>query len=130
MKNWNYKSQVEFHETDMMGIVHHAQYIKYFEESRVHWLQAMGLEKHHAPFADWYLAVLDVKAQYFKPLRFLDPFSVSVQCVVDGAKILFEYVITNKSDEICCKGSTLHIGVDGKMKTRKPPKELVEFLLD
>ena len=35
--------RVQFHETDAMGVVHHAAYIKYFENARVDWMISMNL---------------------------------------------------------------------------------------
>ena len=38
-----YKRTVHFYETDMMGIVHHGNYLRYYEEARVAWADARGL---------------------------------------------------------------------------------------
>ena len=41
-----YRHIVQYYETDQMAIVHHSNYIRWFEEARVDWFEQMGL-----PFA-------------------------------------------------------------------------------
>ena len=40
--------RVGFHETDAMGIVHHANYLRHFENARVAWL-----ETHDRAYTEW-----------------------------------------------------------------------------
>ena len=55
--------RVRFCETDLMGIVHHAQYLTYFEAGRVDWLpafsDALATSVMHSQIARH--AILDVK---------------------------------------------------------------------
>ena len=39
-----YKREVNYYETDRMGIVHHSNYIRYFEEARIFMLREKGLD--------------------------------------------------------------------------------------
>ena len=43
MLSFEHKLRVEYHHTDQMGIVHHSNYIKFFEAARTEWLRAAGL---------------------------------------------------------------------------------------
>ena len=38
---FTYKRRVTFYETDGMKVVHHANYLKYFEEARVEYLRCL-----------------------------------------------------------------------------------------
>ena len=38
-----YSRSVNYYETDQMGIVHHSNYIRYFEEARLHRMDEIGL---------------------------------------------------------------------------------------
>ena len=40
---FTYKRRVKFYETDGMRVVHHANYLRYFEEARVEYLRAGGI---------------------------------------------------------------------------------------
>jgi acyl-CoA thioester hydrolase len=64
--------RVRFCETDLMGIVHHANYLAYFELGRVEWLRARGVT-----YAQWaqegvHLPVVDVSLRYRNAARFDD----------------------------------------------------------
>ena len=34
--------KVQYYETDQMGVVHHSNYIRWFEEARAEWMEAVG----------------------------------------------------------------------------------------
>lgn len=62
--------RVRFAETDLMGIVHHASYLLYFEAGRVEWLRRRGVT-----YAEWarrgvHLPVVDAALKYRSPARF------------------------------------------------------------
>ena len=38
-----YRHKVQYYETDQMGIVHHSNYIRWFEEGRIDLMEQMGL---------------------------------------------------------------------------------------
>lgn len=64
--------RVRFCETDLMGIVHHASYLVYFEAGRVEWLRRRGVT-----YADWasrgvHLPVVEAHVNYKAPARFDD----------------------------------------------------------
>ena len=37
-----YKSKVSYYETDCMNIVHHSNYIRYFEDARIQYMHDIG----------------------------------------------------------------------------------------
>src|SRR5579859_717778 len=62
--------RVRFCDTDLMGIVHHANYLSYFEAGRVDWLRRRGVT-----YADWaargiHLPVVEANVRYRAPARF------------------------------------------------------------
>ena len=38
-----YQHTVQYYETDKMGIVHHSNYIRWFEEARIDWMRHCGI---------------------------------------------------------------------------------------
>lgn len=38
-----YVHKVQYYETDQMGVVHHSNYIRWFEEARIDYLDKMGM---------------------------------------------------------------------------------------
>ena len=37
-----YTRRANYYETDKMGIIHHSNYIRWFEEARLHYMEEMG----------------------------------------------------------------------------------------
>ncbi len=129
LKEFVYKRPVAYYETDAMGVVHHSNFVRMFEDARVAWLRERRVERAHAPHSDVVFAVVDLKCQYMKPLRFGDFLNVRMQVQGDGAKVRFRYAIyKNEETETACVGTTLHVAVDKNFKISKPPTEVVMVL--
>ena len=41
---FSYIRKAQYHETDQMGIIHHSNYIKWMEESRIEYLKSNGID--------------------------------------------------------------------------------------
>lgn len=68
--------RVRFCETDLMGIVHHSNYLAYFEMGRVDWLRKRGVT-----YASWaerglHLPVVEVSIRYRLPAKFDEELTV------------------------------------------------------
>jgi acyl-CoA thioester hydrolase len=91
--------RVRFVETDAMGIVHHSNYLAYFEEARVAYLRHIG-----HPFTEWRQAglespVLESFVQYRRPLRFDDPIEVHLRlAAASRATFQMAYLVTVTDD--------------------------------
>lgn len=124
----SYKKYVQYHETDMMGIVHHSNYIKWMEEARVDWLRNTSMAKHHAPVVDYTLAVLQTSCIHKKPCRFGDQIEVKTKLFSEGRKFRFVYEIYN-GEQLSALGFSLHIGLDRDLKVVKhPPEEFQKYV--
>ena len=94
-----HRIRVRFVETDAMGIVHHSNYLAYFEETRVEYLRAIG-----HPFTEWRDAglespVLESFVQYRQPLAFDDEITVHLRLAdVTRATFQMAYLITVDDD--------------------------------
>lgn len=44
---YNYERQVKYYETDKMGVVHHSNYIRWFEEARVEFMRDNDISYRH-----------------------------------------------------------------------------------
>lgn len=114
--------RVGFHETDAMGIVHHANYLRHFENARVVWL-----ETHARPYTEWlaadrHFAVTRVELDYRSPARFDDRIEVTTWLEwVRGASLAMGYVICREG-EVLVTGRTEHASVDGEGRVRRLPR--------
>ncbi|MGE4130216.1 MAG: acyl-CoA thioesterase [Bdellovibrionales bacterium] len=124
---FSYERRVAFSDTDAMGVVHHANYLRYCEESRVAWMRARDLSHTHYPLSDKVLALLHYQVWHLKPARFDDLLKVFLQVQRQGLKIHFQYAIY-KGDQRIAEAETLHIPVDSSLKPVRPSEDLTKTL--
>jgi len=107
----NYTTQeikVRYYETDQMGIVHHSNYLKFFEFARIEWLEKLNTPYHEIEKNKIILPVVKCELKFLKPLVFGDTFKVKVHCTKKPtASIEFSYEIFNNSGEKTTEGKTL-----------------------
>lgn len=128
MSEFSYGREIHFYETDLMKIVHHANYLKFAEETRVAWAFARGiLDRERAEEASR-LAVLRTGVYHVRPLRFGDRFNVELQARRQGIRIVFEYKIWNSLDpaqrELVAEVRTEHVAINADGRPEKPTDQL------
>lgn len=115
--------RVAFHETDAMGVVYHANFLRYFEEARVVWL-----EEHDEPYTaymdrDLHFATTRVEIDYHKSAHFDERIEVETWLEkLRGASLRMAYRIT-RGDEVLVSGVTEHAAVDTEGRLRRIPKD-------
>ena len=101
------KKKVRYAETDQMGVVHHSNYVNYLEESRVEWLDNLGIPYHEMETKGIISPVLKVEIQYLKPLFFGDSYYIVIQLVkVPKVSLEFSYKVFNQNDLLIAEAST------------------------
>ena len=104
--------RVAFADTDAMGIVHHANYLKYFEVARVGWLRNKGLDYRKWQDKGQHLPLVESHCRYKRPARFEDLLTIKVKGRRDGLRVIFEYEVLNKENGILLTtGKTEHVCV-------------------
>ena len=125
--------RVRFCDTDMMGVVHHSNYIKYFELTRIEYLRRRGLN-----YASWvalglHLPVIGVTVDYKSPAYLDDLLRVEARLsVLSRVKVGFDYTVKRELDgeliEIA-RGSTLLACVGNDHRPIRMSKEAEQFIL-
>jgi acyl-CoA thioester hydrolase len=127
-----HQRRAAFSDTDAMGVVHHANYLRFCEEARVAWMRAMGLAHDHYPQNDKVLAVLHYQVWHLKPCVFDDLIKIYLQVQRKGLKIHFQYAIHKSvkggDDVRVAEAETLHIPVDKDLKPARPSQILLTHL--
>lgn len=124
--------RVHVYETDVMGIVHHSNYVRYCEEARVRFCEKFGLldlEFGSSDEAVHGLTVIGLQFSYKKPLRFHDEFFVEIQGHQKGVKLILQYKIfrNNKTQpELCVVAQTEHCSLSKDMKVQRPSPQYLE----
>ena len=113
-----YKRRVYYYETDKMGIMHHSNYIRIFEESRVDFLIQAGMPMEKIEAQGILMPVLSVDCRYKSPLRFDEEFAVYPKIVkFNGTTLEIEYrVVSCDSGLLCVEGSSSHCFTDNDLK--------------
>jgi acyl-CoA thioester hydrolase len=104
--------EVRYAETDQMGVVHHANYVIWFELARTRLCAASGFHYADIEKMGYLLMVTGVEVRYRRPARYGD--TVRVVCWNErlGSRGLrFAYEVY-KEDEILVTGATEHIWVE------------------
>jgi len=117
---------VRYGETDQMGVVHHSNYLRYFEVARLEWLSALGVSYASMEKEGLIMPVIDVKVTYKTTALFDDSLTIYIfLSELPRVKIIFSYEIKNQKGEIVCTGETTLAFLNAK--TRKPVRCPEEF---
>ncbi|MEY8426963.1 thioesterase family protein [Lachnospiraceae bacterium 46-15] len=109
-----YEHRVQYYETDQMGIVHHSNYIRWFEEARTDMLRQMGIGYGEMERRGIASPVLEMSVKYRAMTRFEDVVVIRVDVVdFNGITLRLAYQIEDKeTGEVRCTGESRHCFLD------------------
>ena len=122
--------RVIYGDTDQMGVVYYANYLRFFEAGRNEFIRAKGLryrdfETRHRLV----LPVVEAGVRYQVPARYDDLVSVETSLAeVRRASARFDYRLVRDDGELLATGHTLHACVDLEGRVQRMPKELLDRL--
>ena len=118
MKVYTTDIRVPYADTDSMGIVHHTNYIKYFEVGRTEYLRTVGYPYARFEEEGIWLPVASVYCEYKAPAKYDDLLTVHTRVgEFKSATILMAYEIYKKdTEELIVKGETKHPITDDTLK--------------
>jgi acyl-CoA thioester hydrolase len=112
--------RVRYAETDKMGIVHHANYLIWFESGRSDICRARGFSYKEMEEDHSLIVVAETYVRYKSPAFYEDELIIRTQVAeVRSRSIRFVYEIYRPSDDtLIAEGETLHLstGTDKKVK--------------
>ncbi len=113
-----YSRRMNYYETDKMGIIHHSNYIRLFEEARLDFMDKAGLNYAKMEDMGIIVPVMSAECRYLMPLRYGDVASVcSKMSKFDGIKMDMSYEVYKEGDKKpCAVGTTRHCFLDSQMK--------------
>jgi acyl-CoA thioester hydrolase len=121
---------VRFAETDLMGVVHHAAYVVWFEAGRVAWMEAAGIPYAEIAQGGHHFAVTGIHAEYRTAARFGEPIQVITRLAqLRSRQVSFAYeVIQPETGARVASGRSEHICVDLDGRMAKIPPAVIERL--
>ena len=110
--------RVRYDETDPMGYVHHANYLRYLEIGRTDLLRASGGSYRDMEATGEMVVVVEIGCKYKMPAKYDDVINIKTMIVkVTAAKILHEYEIWRGEQLLFTAALTLAvINRDGQLQ--------------
>ena len=124
-----YIKKVQYYETDMMGIVHHANYIRWMEEARIEFLDQLGFPYARMEADGIISPVRAVSCQYKKPCTFGDTLSIAVTVdSFNGVVLTLGYDMTRDSDgALICQARSEHVFMHREGGLLRMKRDMPEF---
>lgn len=110
-----HKSQirVRYADTDMMGVVYHANYAIYFEVARTEMFREIDMPYAEMEKNGIRLPVVDLHCKYFRPAKYDDMLTVTAAMrELPGVRVKFDYIVENQEGEKLCEGDTTLVFTD------------------
>ncbi|MBP7402754.1 MAG: acyl-CoA thioesterase [Clostridia bacterium] len=107
--------RVRYYETDAMGIVHHSNYLRWFELARTEYLREIGTPYRALEESGLLAVVLEAHCKYLRPARYDDRVTVRVRLgAYTPVRIELVYEVLRDGESLC-SGWTRHAFLrDGK----------------
>ncbi|MDD3114301.1 MAG: thioesterase family protein [Anaerovibrio sp.] len=91
--------KVNFYDTDAMAVVHHSNYIRWFEIGRVEFLRQAGITLTELMEAGYVFPITEVSAKYISSGYFDDELIIETSPVaLTKAKMSFDYRVLRAAD--------------------------------
>lgn len=124
MMKHRYEYQIIFGDTDQMGVVYYANYLRFFEGARASYWRALGKSYKDLEDAQIAMPVIEAHCNYKSPSRYEDLIAVETAVAdVRGASLRFVYEV-KRGPTLLAEGYTRHavIGPNGR------PRALPDFM--
>jgi acyl-CoA thioester hydrolase len=108
---------VPFHDVDVMEVVWHGYYAKYFEIARCALLDRISYSYREMKESGYSWPVVELKTRYIKPARFGQAIQVRARLKEYEIRLKIEYLVTDAiNGERLTKGHTIQVAVDMKKR--------------
>lgn len=106
----NWQHLVQYYETDLAGIVHHSNYVRWFEEARTWLMSDMGYDYAQMEADGVLVPVLAIKAQYKRMTRFGETVNIAAKVEhFNGVTMTLSYEVTDvATGKLKASGSSTH----------------------
>jgi len=105
--------EIPFHDVDMMEVVWHGHYAKYFEIARCALLEKINYNYPQMRNSGYSWPVIDLRIRYIKPAVFGQMITVTSCCVEWENRLKLDYLIVDKyTASRLTKGYSIQVAVD------------------
>lgn len=120
--------RVYYEDTDMGGIVYHANYLRYIERARSDWVRNLGNDQNAMREAGLVWVVRKIEAEYLAPARFEDDLTVLTEVVaLSGARLTMAQSVRRGEAEIF-RATVTAVCMNGEGRPVRLPAEIRALL--
>ena len=118
-----YEHHVKYYETDQMAIVHHSNYIRWFEEARCDFMDQIGVSYQSVEARGILIPVVDVSCNYLISARYGDQMEIRpILTQYTGVRMSFRYEVRFAADgRLAATGTSSHCFLD---ENRRPTSRI------
>ena len=121
------KHKVQYYETDMMGVTHHANYIHWMEEARIDFMDQIGFPYKRMETEGVFSPVKSIRVNYLKQCTFGDEVDVTVGVQdFNGVVITITYDMRVNGEPVF-SGTSEHVFLDRDGKFVRMRRVMPEF---
>lgn len=116
--------RVIYGDTDQMGVVYYANYLRWFEKGRSEFLRQIGLPYSMIEQQGYHFPVVEVSCRYAQSARYDDDIRIETELMEVGrAALSFSYRILRETDGcLLATGMTRHASIDNAGRITRIPK--------
>ncbi len=123
-----YRHSVQYYETDMMGITHHANYIRWMEEARIDFLEQIGFPYSKMEAAGVLSPVKALSCEYKHTSTFEDEISIAVSIeAFNGVVMTIGYEMRNQQDDTVFTARSEHVFLNREGRFVRMKREMPSF---
>ena len=123
-----YLRKVQYYETDMMGVVHHANYIHWMEEARIDFMDRLGYPYEEMEKLGVLSPVKALSCEYRHPCSFGDEVAVYVSVEsFNGVVMTIGYEMKNRDGETVCAARSEHVFLNREGRFVRLKREMPGF---
>src|SRR5262249_35734534 len=116
--------RVRYAETDRMGLLHHANYLVYFEQGRTELLRAAGMSYRDLEDQGYLLVLTKVEVRYLRPARYDDLLTLRTSAVKTTAVRIDHRYDVFRDGLLLTEGTTTLACVDRAGRPQALPETL------
>lgn len=131
MLSYDYFFRVTYPDTDRMGTMHHANFVRRCEEARWELLRSIDVPYSRLEDEGVMCPVLNMHFTYMKTTHYDELLRIETHLVkVKGVRMWFEYKMYNENNDLICTANTELAFVDVlSWKPTKIPRKLMDMIV-
>jgi len=128
MVTYETKIRVRYKETDTMGVVHHSNYVNYYEVVRTEMMRELGTTYKTLEASGVMLPIHEVKMNFLSPAYYDDLLTVRLTMKqMPGVRMIFDHEIFNEQGILLNTGQVVLVFMDAaKRKACRAPQRIMD----